>query len=366
MWSLIGKQEKPQGGTSDLIKIEDKKRVRLLLHHTNGGPVANWIYSISTPADGYKTWVAPDKNKGEDFFACNRSVFSLKPIFSAYAYDYDEQAIKILESGNMIWEAIKDLYEAGKDLGNRDLLIRKKGTGRMTEYSVVDCDPTPAPAGIDTMELPDLYGRYASATKEQVISDLMALGFTNPTEIFTAQPLPYEVAKDMKVPFGKYKDKTIGELVKLDPRYLDFLATKIDRLDVKEASRVVANQILGMTYPLMGITPTMSQVSFVAPTQDGQMPVTPEPVVQEPTVQEQIKQEVATPTVTVADVPTGVDSDREALIAQINAKFASDAQYKDFMKIIDVMRQASAPMGLTSINDFNMEQLANLKALIEA
>lgn len=361
MWNLIGKQEKPQGGTSDLIKIEDKKRVRLLLHHTNGGPVANWIYSISTPADGYKTWVAPDKNKGEDFFACNRSVFSLKPIFSAYAYDYDEQAIKILESGNMIWEAIKDLYEAGKDLGNRDLLIRKKGSGRQTEYSVVDCDPTPAPAGIDTMELPDLYGRYVSATKEQVMTDLMALGFTNPTEIFTAQPLSYEVAKDVKVPFGKYKDKTIGQLVSLDARYLDFLATKIDRLDIKEASRVVANQVLGMTYPLNGVTPGMNQLSFVAPTQDGQAMSMPEP-----TVQEQVNQEITTPTVAVADVPQQADEDRSALINLINAKFASDPQYKDFMKIIDVMRQASAPMGLTSINDFNMEQLANLKQLIGA
>ena len=365
MWNLIGKQEKPQTGTSDLIKIEDKKRVRLLLQHTNGGPVANWIYSISTPADGYKTWVAPDKNTTVDFFASNRSVFSLKPIFSAFAYDYDEQAIKILESGNMIWEAIKDLYEAGKDLGNRDLLIRKKGSGRMTEYSVVDCDPTPAPVGIENMPLPDLYGRYVASTKEQVLADLMALGFTQPEQIFTPMPMPYEVAKDFKVPFGKYKDKTVAEVVKLDSRYIDFLATKVDRLDVKEATRVVANQILGTNYPLSGITPTMDQVSFTAPTQDGSAPVEA-PVAQ--TVAEEVVTEMAqtTPTVAVAEAPQATTREREQLIETINAKFASDPQYKDFMKIIEAMRTASAPMGLTSINDFNLEQLHNLKQLINA
>lgn len=360
-WNLIGKQEKPQGGASDLIKIEDKKRVRLLLHHTNGGPVANWIYSISTPADGYKTWIAPDKHTSEDFFAINRSIFSLKPIFSAFAYDYDEQCIKILESGNMIWEAIKDLYEAGKDLGNRDLLIRKKGSGRQTEYSVVDCDPTPAPAGIETMELPDLYGRYIPSTKEQVMADLIALGFTQPEQIFTPAPMSYEVAKDFKVPFGKYKDKTVAEVVKLDSRYIDFLATKIDRLDVKEAVRVVANQILGTNYPLNGVTPSMAQVTFVAPVKDGNAPETP---TTQPTQTERITEETGTP-VTMGDAPQ-MSGEREALIEVINAKFASDPQYKDFMKIIEAMRTASAPMGLTSINEFNLEQLHSLKQLINA
>lgn len=365
-WNLIGKQEKPQGGASDLIKIEDKKRVRLLLHHTNGGPVANWIYSISTPADGYKTWIAPDKHTSEDFFAVNRSIFSLKPIFSAFAYDYDEQCIKILESGNMIWEAIKDLYEAGKDLGNRDLLIRKKGSGRQTEYSVVDCDPTPAPTGIETMELPDLYGRYIPSTKEQVMADLIALGFPQPEQIFTPAPMSYEVAKDFKVPFGKYKDKTVAEVVKLDSRYIDFLATKVDRLDVKEATRVVANQILGTNWPLNGVTPSMAQVTFVAPTQDGSAPV--EAPVAQPTVTERVTEEIEAPTVAVAETPEvpQASGEREALIAIINAKFASDPQYKDFMKIIEAMRTASAPMGLTSINEFNLEQLHNLKQLINA
>lgn len=360
-WNLIGKQEKPQGGASDLIKIEDKKKVRLLLHHTNGGPVANWIYAISTPADDYRTWVAPDKNTSEDFFALNRSIFSLKPIFSAYAYDYDEQCIKILESGNMIWESIKDLYEAGKDLGNRDLLIRKKGSGRTTEYSVVDCDPTPAPAGIDTMQLPDLYGRYVPATKEQVLADLAVLGFTNPEDIFVPRPLAYAVAKDVKIPFGKYKDKTMGQLVNLDTKYIDFLAMKIDRLDIKESARVVANQLLGTNYPLNGITPTMDQVTFVAPTRDNTPAEQPTP-----TVGEQVVNEIAQPSTAIAETPEMANDDRDALISTINAKFASDLQYKDFMKIIDVMRQASAPMGLTSINDFNMEQLENLKQLIGA
>ena len=107
----------------------------------------------------------------------------------------------------------------------------------------------------------------------------------------------------------------------------------------------------------------MSQVTFVAPTQDGNAPV--ETPVTQPTVTERVTEEIGTPTVAVADVPQQA-GEREALIEVINAKFASDPQYKDFMKIIEAMRTASAPMGLTSINEFNLEQLHNLKQLINA
>ena len=110
----------------------------------------------------------------------------------------------------------------------------------------------------------------------------------------------------------------------------------------------------------------MAQVTFVAPTQDGSAPV--ETPVTQPTVTERVTEEIEAPTVAVAETPEmpQASGEREALIEVINAKFASDPQYKDFMKIIEAMRTASAPMGLTSINEFNLEQLHNLKQLINA
>lgn len=356
-WNMVGATQKDNnGGSSDLIKIEDRKKIRLILPES--GPVSHWFYTISTPADGYKTWVSPERD--QDFFACNRNVFGLRPMHAGLAFDYDENKIKILESGNQIWEGIKVLVDAGKDINNRDILIMKKGSGRTTEYTVTDCDPSPAPAGLDSMERPDLDARYIPPTFEQVLEDLRALGFTNPEQIFEAKPLAYDKALQMKVPFGKHKGKTMQELISLDSSYIGFLATKIDREDVKECARVISNTIYGTAYQTKGVTPSMSEVTFVAPegtpTADGATQTAPTD--QAPTPQTEAKDAPAPQTTPQAD------GARDAMIQEINTIFETKEEYKDFMKIIDAMKKASAPHGKTSINEFTDMELARLKEII--
>lgn len=353
-WNSVGQTQKDsKGSSSQLIKIEDKKRVRLLLPET--GPVSHWSYSVSTPADGYRTWISPAKE--EDFFGANRSIFRLRPVHAGLAYDYDEKEIKILEAGNQIWEGIKLLVDAGKDVNARDIMIMKKGSGRNTEYAVTDCDPTPAPAGIDSLERPDMDARYQAPTFESVIEDLRALGFTNPTEIFETTPLAYEVATQTKVPFGKFKDKTLKDVVSLDSTYITFLATKIDREDIKECARVVSNTIMGTQYELKGVTPTMEQVSFVAPTEGGEAPQEPNTPPTPPKAKEDTKKDTK-------DISPKASDGRDGTIAEINKAFETQEQYKDFMKIIDAMKKASAPHGKTSITDFTDEELAKLKEIV--
>ena len=353
-WNMVGQTQKETKGTSSqLVKIEDKKRVRLILPET--GPISHWSYSISTPADGYKTWISPAKD--EDFFATNRNVFRLRPVHAGLAYDYDEKEIKILEAGNQIWEGIKLLVDAGKDINGRDIIIIKTGSGRSTEYKVTDCDPTPAPTDIDTLERPDLEARYQPPTFEMVLEDLRGLGFTNPSEIFETQPLAYEVARETKVPFGKFKDKTLKDVVSLDSTYITFLATKIDREDIKECARVVSNTIMGTQYELKGVTPSMEQVSFVAPTEGGEAPQEPNT----PPTPTESKEDTKKKT---EDISPTVDASKEAMIAEINQAFETQEIYKDFMKIIDAMKKASAPHGKTSINDFTHEELLKLKEIV--
>lgn len=50
--------------------------------------------------------------------------------------------------------------------------------------------------------------------------------------------------------------------------------------------------------------------------------------------------------------------------ATINKVFETNPKYKDFMLIISVMKEASAPNGKTSINDFTDEELVRLLTLI--
>ena len=282
-WGDVGASSNSQSTTSDLVIIDGKKRVRLLPEVAQGGPKSMWFYTISTPADGYRTWLSPAKN--EDFFAENRNVFGVKATHAGLVYDYDEQAIKILEAGNSIWEAIKDLVEAGKDLSGRDIIITKKGTGRSTTYSVVDCDPTPAPAGLDTMDRPDLEARYVPVTKEEVLEDLRVLGFTNPEQIFTKVPIDPKVAMTFPIPFGKHKGVTLQQLISVDVKYMSFLCTKIDRQDVKNYARVVSNALLGTAYEVGGASPSMEQLDFKAPEEGADQ--TPPPAQEQAPVQEQ-------------------------------------------------------------------------------
>ena len=347
-WGDVGASSNSQSTTSDLVIIDGKKRVRLLPEVAQGGPKSMWFYTISTPADGYRTWLSPAKS--EDFFAENRNVFGVKATHAGLVYDYDEQAIKILEAGNSIWEAIKDLVEAGKDLSGRDIIITKKGTGRSTTYSVVDCDPTPAPAGLDTMDRPDLEARYVPVTKEEVLEDLRALGFTNPEQIFTKVPIDPKVAMAFPIPFGKHKGVTLQQLISVDVKYMSFLCTKIDRQDVKNYARVVSNALLGTAYEVGGASPSMEQLDFKAPEEGADQ--TPPPAQEQAPVQEQPKPQPS------------VDNERNRLIDSINKAFETDPTFKDFMKIIDAMKQASAPNMKTSINEFTMDELVKLYEIV--
>ena len=56
--------------------------------------------------------------------------------------------------------------------------------------------------------------------------------------------------------------------------------------------------------------------------------------------------------------------DRQNLIDQINAKFETDPKYKDFMQIINVMKQATAPNEKTAINDFTDQEVQKLADLV--
>ena len=284
-WGDIGASNKESSSSmNDLVVLEGQKRLRLLLPPE--GPVSHWFYSINTPAGDYRTWKAPDPSN--DFFAKNRRIFRVRPVHAGLAWDYDEGAIKILESGNQIWEQIKDLVDAGKNLDERDILITKKGTGRNTEYKVVDLDPTPFTVDIDAMEKPDLEARYIPPTYEEVIEDLRQLGFTNPEQIFQTRPIDIETAKQMVVPFGKHKGKTLNEIYTTDSQYLLFLSTKIDREDVKQCARVVCNHLMGTQFEVEGLAPDIDEVDFVAPNKDqapAQQQTPPAPSTGAPTMQ---------------------------------------------------------------------------------
>lgn len=408
-WSMIGRQENT-GSTSDLVDLSNRKQVRLLLNEMpNNEPISNWSYSISTPNDDYRTWSAPEGDK--DFFAVNRRIFRVRPTHAALVYDYAENAIKILESGNQVWEQIKTLHEAGKDLNGRDIVITKTGTGRSTEYKVVDADPAPLNVDITNYPRPDITSRYVAPSYEAVIQDLKLMGFKNPAEIFETKPVSLEEAKNMKMAFGKYKDKTLGEVFQLESEYMLFLSTRIDREDIKQCARVISNNLLGTDFEVEGIAPSMEEVAYETPAAGGNAapapaapqtppaapaptniqthtddlgnyyelhsnewvlvrPAPPTPVTPPPAPMPAAPVPPApmpAPPVPPAPMPVApapASGNRAAMIDEINATFENNQEYKDFQRIIQVMKEATQPNEKTVINDFTDDEVTKLHQLV--
>jgi len=71
----------------------------------------------------------------------------------------------------------------------------------------------------------------------------------------------------------------------------------------------------------------------------------------------------APPTPPTPGAPAG-KIDRQSLIDKINEKFETDPRYRDFMQIINVMKQATAPNEKTAINDFTDEEVQKLADLV--
>lgn len=268
-WNDIGKQATTS--TSDmLLDLAGQTRFRLLLvgQRVDGEPDTYRMYSMSAPDGGYRTWLAPTT---DDFFAINRNAFGIRTTHAGTVYDYTTGAIKILEAGNQVWEEIAKVRNAGMDIFGRDFMITKTGTGRDTSYSVIYLDPSPMPnwQGLPVPNVPEFYGEAPSY--DSVINDLRSMGFTNPEDLFTPRQVTYDQAKEFKMPFGKNKDKTMIEVFNTDSQYLSFLSEKVDRIDVKQMARIVSNQLLGTSYEVDGVCPSVAEVDF----QSSQQQATP-------------------------------------------------------------------------------------------
>ena len=272
-WNEIDAKPSSSSGSDDLLTIGAQTKIRLLLTggKTPGEPDSYRSYGIDTPTDGYATFIAPE---GEDFFGQNRQAFRLRYIHVGLVYDYSTSSIKILEAGNQIWKEIKKFRDMGIDVLASDLMLSKSGSGLGTKYGVIYLPPAPLPFDPNSLPAPDLATRYRPSTYEGTLAALKRLGFVHPEQLFTPRPLAYDQAIQIKVPFGKFRDQTIADVLAADSTYLDFLAG-VDNPTVQQAARVVSNQIMGTSYDVTGICPAVTEVDFVDP-KAGQAPAAPQ------------------------------------------------------------------------------------------
>lgn len=390
-WNEIDAKPSSSTGSDDLLTIGAQTKIRLLLTggKTPGEPDSYRSYGIDTPTGGYATFIAPE---GEDFFGQNRQAFRLRYIHVGLVYDYSTSSIKILEAGNQIWKEIKKFRDMGIDVLASDLMLSKSGSGLGTKYGVIYLPPAPLAFNPESLPAPDLATRYRPSTYEGTLATLKRLGFVHPEQLFAPRPLAYDQAIQIKVPFGKFRDQTIADVLAADSSYLDFLAG-VDNPTVQQAARVASNQIMGTSYDVTGICPAVTEVDFVDPKagqaqtapQNAQTQGTPRGVTpgytpaqpqyqQAPAAPAQPQYQASvTPAAPTQPVPAPVQpapvqpapaGGQQAIMAEISNIFENDPKYKDFTKIIAVMQQASGGQK-TNLAEFTNEELTNLLAAIK-
>ena len=317
------------GKDPDVLTITPNttKLMHVLLPDTEE-PVSYWTHYIPNKVpNGPKgaVVICPGKDVCP---ACNANIYRTKRVHAINVWDYETKSVKILEGGNSIFQALKQIKEQIGTLLSVDISIKKIGSGIDTEYSVI---PIPMMQPFDgsnirglfpiaSLRLPDsvaVVGRYmdamggvtpepttaktgAPATTQQIITDMK----TTPTE-----PV---------LQFGKYKGRTVEDVYSEDANYIKWCAENISDPTIKaEAKRIIEAKN--------------------APLRPG--------IVSESTV-------------------------KQVLINEINEIFQLDERYKNnFQLILQKMRDASIslthPNGKTILTEYTVDELNKLVVLIK-
>jgi hypothetical protein len=233
----------------------------------------------------------------------------------------DEFEFKVLQGGPQIFKALRELWKTHGHLNQFDVTISKSGKKRDTEYLV---SAAPFSRKLDVQQ--------ATAKLETEESFAWVDIAYDPAAIIAAE-MPWERAQQVKFTFGKYKDKSIGDLVVVDAGYVTWAAENVHTNDeVAAACRVAVAQM---------------QQSEV-----GQAPVTQQIAAPKPVKKTEPLKPAAAP-------KPAVSAEREKLLERAN-KFMNDIE--DMSAGLEMVKDHGA--GKTRLKDLTDAQLTSLVGAI--
>lgn len=331
----------------DVVNIAPNttKLIHILLRE-NEEPVSFWTHYIpnSTGKSGPKgaLVICPGKDICP---ACANGTYRTSRKHAINVWDYDTKSVKILESGNTIFNALKQIKEHMGTFDNVDISIKRSGDGKDTTYTVI---PIPIMSPFDNSKIRGLFpiaqmrmphsveaitayiegmgGRVVKADSADVNIppggdmtqppqqevDNPNIDNTKSTDMASATSLP------PMLQFGKYKGKTIEEVYKEDPNYIRWCAENISDPTIKaEASKLITNR------------ETTHQKTVLS-----------------------------------------LDTEKAVLINTINEIFNEDPRYKgNFNLILEKMKAASVstlhPNGKTILKEYELQELQRLEEIIK-
>lgn len=327
-WEAVsGKGSKRDPDVLD-IAPNTTKLMHVLLPDTEE-PVSYWTHyipnQIATGPRG-RVVICPGKDICP---ACEANIYRTKRVHAMNVWDYELKAVKILEGGNSVFQPLKQIKDQIGTLHTVDISIKKIGSGKDTQYSVI---PLPMMQPFDNTQLHGLFPvaslRLPNTVEEvqRVIDGMSGMAIeatekhTTPQEAPTTYPSEIHIQEPI-LQFGKYKGRTVVDIYTEDPNYIKWCAENISDPKIKAEAKRVVEQFKAAT----------------------------------------------------TSIPSGVISDKTAIeltLNEINEIFQEDARYKgNFALIIEKMKAASVsplhPNGKTILAEYTFEELNKLLISIE-
>jgi hypothetical protein len=254
-------------GGQDEIKFENgkAKKVRLLL--PNGAEPYSYFehcLEIETIENGqqvrtFRTMRCAKTQKNPNAYCplCHGQQVRRRVRHACNVFDYELNKVQKLNAGTSVFEVLANTRKMGVDILGVDWGIIKTGEGRNdTKYTATNLgasqfDYNPEAHGA----LFDVEQEFVPHTIEDMKSIVEGAG-GNWEQLTTPPELVYptlQEALDHKMPNGKYKDMTLGQIWEADksPRgFISYLAMKSDRQNAeKAAAQVIYARLGGVAIP---------------------------------------------------------------------------------------------------------------------
>lgn len=255
------------GGKKDPDTLNIAPNTAELVHvlmPDNEEPVSYWTHYIpNKSANGPKgrVVICPGRDTCP---ACTVGTYRTKRVHAINVWSYSAKAVKILEGGQTIFQALKQIKDQIGTLATVDMSIKKTVDNSGTSYMTI---PIPMMQPFDISQVHGLFPianlRLPNSAEEikQIINQMEhgapAPQREGPTPITqsippsmmqsggTGDPLPQQPSSTCNstpvFPFGKYKGRTVADVYSEDPNYVKWCADNITDATIKsEAKKLIS------------------------------------------------------------------------------------------------------------------------------
>jgi hypothetical protein len=263
-WNEIDKKQGGSGIGGRIVKIEEGQTVRLRIldeepyttsvhkitqNVTKGGKTEEVFRTVPATLNADDSFILKHTNRYQQQAVHNLRCALYKDSSAKGPADYD---FKVLQGGPQIFKQLRQIYVDNGHLNQFDVTITKSGSKRDTEY-VVSAAPFSKQINVEeaTAKLQadpafaweNLFTPISGEQQKKIIEDA-GIDITYDPAAELEAGMSWESASKVLIPFGKFKGKSIGEMVIIDSSYISWAAQNVTTNDeVAAACRVAVRQM---------------------------------------------------------------------------------------------------------------------------